>query len=438
MCGLIGVFSKQNKRASQYAFELYRKQMKRGQRGYGYIAIHDGVIVSIQRAKDEVTIKPLLMRETAETILFHHRLPTSTDNSIGTTHPIFVSHSELQYDYYLAHNGSIKNSLLLQERHSKSGYEYTTEHKVYEVAEYKDTSRNEIISAPVTKFNDSESLAIEFARYIEGLTTKIDIFGEVAFWAVAVEKGTKNVANIYYGRNHGRMLHSFESKKWFVITSETGSLIDPMSLFTFNLKDYSHTTDTLSIDEARPYVQQTMGYRTYYDDYATIQRLPPPSKWTLHNRKYTPEEVRMSGHSLFDFTAQWVGAAMMYVPNEYVEKNKQVSLNWEETQKKISKEKSDFVRKHKDPKTIERLDTLATEYADEKYKAEQAEEMLGNGKITYQEYGSIFAKHDANASMAYDLMYALGLPDEFVEETIDTAVELRDYNGSFEYEGLVE
>jgi len=50
------VFSKKGKRAGQYAFELYKKQESRGKKGYGYIAIHNGKIVSIQRAKEEGSI----------------------------------------------------------------------------------------------------------------------------------------------------------------------------------------------------------------------------------------------------------------------------------------------------------------------------------------------------------------------------------------------
>ena len=160
MCGLIGVFSKRNKRAGQVAFELYTKQKGRGQKGYGYIALKNGKIVSIKRATDEDGIKSTLMKEDADAILFHHRLPTSTDNTLGTTHPIHVSHKSLDSDYYIAHNGIIHNSHDLKIKHNELGFVYTTEHVMKNVAEYRN-GMIEHIDSTVSKFNDSEALAIE-------------------------------------------------------------------------------------------------------------------------------------------------------------------------------------------------------------------------------------------------------------------------------------
>ena len=174
MCGLVTVLSKKNKPAGQYAFELYQKQATRGKDGYGYLAIQDGHIVNVARAKTETVIRSMLMKEKADFIMFHHRLPTSTDNTIGTTHPMFVSHKELEFDYYFAHNGVITNAIYLKGKHDKLGYKYLTEHKIIEVAEYTHGHDPEYLSTPVTKFNDSETLAIELARYIEGKSDTIE------------------------------------------------------------------------------------------------------------------------------------------------------------------------------------------------------------------------------------------------------------------------
>jgi predicted glutamine amidotransferase len=294
MCGLIAVMSKKGKRANQYALDLYKKQASRGKAGYGYLAIHDGKLVSIKRAKDEETITKYLKQETAETILFHHRFPTSTDNSIGTTHPIFVSHAELECDYYLAHNGVITNPLSLQIKHNDLGYDYTTEHRVYEVAEFKDKSKTEMLGKPVTKFNDSESLAIEFARYVEGLSSNIATTGGVAFWAVALEKGTNNVIDVYFGKNKGRDLCKINTSKWLVVTSITGKDIDPMVLNKVDINTLTINEFELDIDEAKPVeIKPAMGY------HVNVYKYEQPAKEKIileRGKEYTSEEVTVGGH----------------------------------------------------------------------------------------------------------------------------------------------
>lgn len=434
MCGLIAVMSKKNRRANQYALELYKKQASRGKAGFGYLAIQDGILVSIKRAKDEETITKYLADETAETILFHHRFPTSTDNSIGTTHPIFVSHSELECDYYLAHNGVITNPLSLQIKHNDLGYDYTTEHRVYEVAEFKDKSKTEMLGKPVTKFNDSESLAIEFARYVEGLTSKIDTTGGVAFWAVSLEKGTNNVIDIYFGKNHGRDLCKSNNNKWLVVTSQTGSDIEPMILSKVDVKTLSISEFDLDIDTAKPPEIKKIGYNTNAYDHMA----PTTGKIILvKDKEYTSEEVRRSGHPFTSFTAQWKNNMMMYTPNRFQETEEKSTLIWPETAPRQLLAPVKDVKADIDPKVLERLETLAVEYATAKVKAQKLEDNLGDGQIDYYTYKQEVNRCDADASMAEDLAFALGVDDELVYEIMDTAVEMEEYNDSFATKSII-
>ena len=57
----------------------------------------------------------------------------------------------------------------------------------------------------VGKFNDSESLAIELAKFIEGKSEKIESYGNAAFIVLQCTKDWLPVA-IHFGRNDGKPL----------------------------------------------------------------------------------------------------------------------------------------------------------------------------------------------------------------------------------------
>ena len=434
MCGIIAVFSKKNKSAGQYAFELYKKQEARGRRGYGYISISDGKIVNVVRTKTESEIKSHIMKEKADTILFHHRMPTSTENSVGTTHPMFVSNPELECDYYLAHNGTLSKPDVLKAEHEKLGYEYLTEHTVTEFAEFKDSSKNEMVGVPEVKFNDSEVLAIEFARYMEGLTSEIRAEGAMAFWAVSVEKGTNNVVGIFYGRNHGRTLCEQNTKKWKIVSSENGTDVRPMLLYTVNPVTLSTTEAKLPIDYATPVVTQRIGYntsgyydsrtRTYsYDDkaYSYESSLPPP----LENRKYTAEEIRRLGHSFPDFISSWLGGALYYTPRKFSEP-------------KITIVEEPKTASNLTEKQERRLEELSFEYARAMLKADEVEQMLSDGSIDYNTYTKLYNEYYAESSMAYDLLYSLGVPEEDVEFYVEYAMESEEQSKAYKTSIITE
>lgn len=445
MCGLVGVFSKRNKNAGQYAFELYSKQKTRGQRGFGYLAIKDGYIVEVGRAKTELGIRGELMGVKADAILFHHRLPTSTDNTVGTTHPILVSNELLVYDYYVAHNGVITNASELKREHNELGYIYTTEHSISESATYKDGTK-EIITEGVTKFNDSESLAIEIARHLEGLSDEIGTTGSVAFWAAQVVKETGKINTIYLGKNHGRDLCEVSTGKWYSFSSETGADLEAMKLYTLDIHDFSMTEQELKIkDSAKPAppaipstnTQYTCGYRQTYPAHYRDIRL-------AENRKYTYEQVRYSGFDFTEFERVWEGGDVLYVPHQYVNKEERVATkpllppstggleeehNYADIVRDVSaKEERERIKLRYPAKDIERLEELAVEYALAEDELENLDDLLEDGSIDQTEFDTQSNKIQADIQLATELMSALGLPQDLVDETISEACVIRDYN----------
>lgn len=415
MCGLISVLSKRGKPAGQYAFELYKKQASRGKDGYGYIAIHDNQIVSLERSKDEETIRTKLMRERAEMILFHHRFPTSTDNTVGTTHPMYVSNDELEYDYYFAHNGVITNASELKAQHNNLGYNYITEHKIMEVAEYAHGLDPEVIGTPKIKFNDSESLAIELARYIEGKTEQIETVGAAAFWGVSVVKGTNQVHRVYYGKNKGRDLSFFKNKKWFGVTSITGDDLEDMKLFTLDLATRNIENSDLAIDEAKPVTQTTMGYSAYHNSVHNSYEI-------LENKLYTPEEARRTGYAMTFFTATWNNGIMYYVPSKFADVRSPAAY---------SHSLPELPTPSTDAKAKERLEELAGEYARYANRRDVLEENFVNGIVDREDYHVDIREIEMKISALEESMSNLGIDQSTVDETVELAIQLYDYDPSY-------
>lgn len=407
MCGLVGVFSKRNRDAGQYAFELYTKQKTRGQRGFGYVAIKDGYVMSVERGTSEAEIKPKLLREKADIILFHHRLPTSTENLLGTTHPIFVDNEELKYKYLVAHNGIITNTTALKAKHNELGYVYNTEHSVDEKAIYNDGSI-ETLSNGVVKFNDSECLAIETARYIEEKSEVIGVTGSVAMWVVQIDKDTDKVIAVFYGKNYGRDLCRVDNHKWVIVSSETGTPVEDLRMFKLDIANLTTTDTKLSIlDESRP-VQTVTHYRYGEHSYGYRTPLPTPTVTEPPVKKLSYGEVKSLGHEIKDYDIVWEGCATYYVPKE------KVVLIGDLTPKS-----------HDHDKAMQRLEELALEYVAAQVEAEKADDMLQDGAIEYHEYTRVFNKAQDDMEVAESLMSSLGLSYEEVERAMSRAEELK-------------
>ncbi len=208
MCGIIGFIPKNNKYTDggKHIIEQYQRQLHRGQKGFGHIAVHSNKVI-VSRATEPVKAILDTYMSHAPIHFFHHRQPTSTENELEQTHPIHVSHDELVYDYLVIHNGVIRNSESLMKVHTEElGYVYTTLTK----SKY----------SGLDKFNDSEALAIEAARYFDGKDTEIKTVGSVAIIVIALDKKTHAPIKVIWSNNGGNPIEMVQTKEGLLIASE--------------------------------------------------------------------------------------------------------------------------------------------------------------------------------------------------------------------------
>jgi predicted glutamine amidotransferase len=226
---------KDGRQAIKQIIKTYEKQKSRGQQGFGYVAFTKGEIEDVSRNATEVGIYKSLKTLESEGVMFHHRIPTSTPNFKEGAHPIHVSNPRLKFDYYVIHNGVITNDDFLKEKHEKLGYVYTTEMLKQE----RWTTRDEeyVEDTAITKFNDSEALAIELAEGIESNATKIEAYGSIAFICIQADKDDGNnvikIHNIFYGRNTNPLM--IENNNNYLKLSSEGGREDVKAHILFQL-----------------------------------------------------------------------------------------------------------------------------------------------------------------------------------------------------------
>lgn len=234
MCGILGAIvnpkAKKKIDANEFIINQFEDQNGRGKEGFGIIRMKDGKIEGVDRACTPMKFFMDLYTNKAESIIAHHRTPTSTSNKMDQTHPMFVSNKELKFDYYVIHNGMIRNDDALKKIHEGLGYKYLTE-----TTEEKYRSCNYV--SILTKFNDSETMAIDIARYIEELQPKMKIEGSAAFVAIQVKKGTQEIQKIYWGRRTNPINMDW-NKGYILLSSEgPGEEIDENILYSINIKN---------------------------------------------------------------------------------------------------------------------------------------------------------------------------------------------------------
>lgn len=186
MCGIIGGVKKKKLDLAAFAVDQFQDQRARGTRGFGLLTQVRGAKPVLKQATCE--IKALLdlyqpEAHTADLLLFHHRTPTSSENLLSQTHPFAIRHKELGYTYHVVHNGVIGNCSDLYHKHKALGYRYRSD-----------------LTARADKyltFNDSESVAVEFARYLDGATKKIHATGSYALVAFREDKQTHAIDKVY-------------------------------------------------------------------------------------------------------------------------------------------------------------------------------------------------------------------------------------------------
>lgn len=314
MCGIIAEFNKKNKKANDFIINQFEEQHARGQRGFGIIRINKKGETKIDRACETTKFLLDLYLKPSPMIIAHHRTPTSTPNWLDQTHPIIVSNKILKNDYYIIHNGIISNDTELHKKHKELGFKYTTE--------YQEEYYNEIKS----KWNDSESLAIELALFIENKITAIGIDNGAAFIVLQINKKTKKAKKVFFGKNRGSSdLNINKTKEYLRISSEgEGEKVEENILFSFLLNDIKMKLSKKEIRFERKEKETT---------WTTNLTLPPintpiTTKTAQENKetilseekdKFIPSELRIWYDEDDESTQKYISEPMIYKDKNYKE-----------------------------------------------------------------------------------------------------------------------
>lgn len=245
MCGIIGAFNFKPKNTknkekledvNKWVIDQLENQISRGKEGFGIMFIDQKNNIKLERSTELVKTMLDLYLTKSKMIILHHRMPSSTTNKLDQTHPILVDNGSLKYKYYIIHNGCIHNAEELKKEHEKLGFTYTTK------IETKYTNEKD--------FNDSESFAIELARYIENQTKIIDTTGSLAFIAIQVNKKTGKATKTFYGKNDMNPLKMSGTRGKIRLSSEgEGTSVKENILYEFDLKNFQSKKRKLTIKE---------------------------------------------------------------------------------------------------------------------------------------------------------------------------------------------
>lgn len=217
MCGIIYSKNLQDEKAINALVKIiYQNQKSRGSKGFGFIGMNARRL-DTYRSIDEKGILRYLNRYPYDEILLHHRLPTSTPNTLQTTHPFVLSHEGSRY--YFIHNGVIVNSIELKNHHYKQGIRYTSMDNM-------------------GKFNDSEALAWEFVLSLQQNDEQLAARGSAAFICLETDSLTSLARKLYFFSDGNSPLKIYHDMQLLVISSEGrwGVDVEENQLFYF---DYS-------------------------------------------------------------------------------------------------------------------------------------------------------------------------------------------------------
>lgn len=276
MCGIIWCDSN-DKDVSGKVAEKYEDQKTRGRQGFAFLPVYGGSVGSVVRKMDEEGILEGLKNTVSRKILFHHRLPTSTVNIPCATHPIVVKNDLLMFDYYIVHNGVIQNPDELRKSHEEMGFVYNT--VIKKTTAHVGVDNVRYISEEKESFNDSESLAIELALFIEGKSEKIKTRGSVAFICLQASKDGK-ARQLFFGRNGGNPLVISKEDGVLTIRSEGKGDIVPVDMIhyykigdeNFEIKSYKAEIGDYFRHVYTPRARQTMGFGAHQTNLSKKQQ----------------------------------------------------------------------------------------------------------------------------------------------------------------------
>lgn len=238
MCGIVFAFDYKGRAVNNRVLNTFDSQRSRGTEGFG---LWDGTRDNIVRSTDEDGILKWLVEKNSHLILFHHRWPTSTPNTKGTTHP-FTTRDHFKSEYIMVHNGHIQNSRSLKEEHEKLGIKYDS------------------VMAD-GKFNDSEALAWDLALYLEHKQDKLKAVGAMAFIVIKLKDGKP--VKMFFGRNTNP-LNMLNVEEGILLSSKgQGEEITSHHLYTFDYKTHKVTDVYLNMPTNLPRSSYNWSARPY-------------------------------------------------------------------------------------------------------------------------------------------------------------------------------
>src|SRR3990167_98082 len=240
MCGIVSITNFNGVPVNKLVKQTFEKQRGRGTDGFG---LFDHEFGNLVRSTGERRIKKWLDRYPSKSILFHHRLPTSTDNDHNACHP-FSTREHFKTNYILVHTDSIHNDYELREAHTKLGIEYHSKQ-------------------PDGGFNDSEALLWDVALYLEGKQTELKTKGNIAFVCLAIGKGNKH-DRLYFARNNNPLNMLLNDDLLMLSSEGEGEPIDPHTLYEYDYVNGKMKTKELSIPV---YSYPAVTYPAYNSDY---------------------------------------------------------------------------------------------------------------------------------------------------------------------------
>lgn len=201
-------------------------QQHRGTEGFG---VWESFNSRIYRTPKQRKMRSYLKNKAsyADTILLHHRFPTSTANTATAAHPF---NTEDYYDgvkYVFVHNGVVNNPSELRTLHQAAAPAIT----------YRSVQDD-------GRYNDSEALMWDVVRTIRGEQEGMQARGSIAFICLELDTtGTEDkLTHIYWGRNTGSPLRITSDGALLFLSSENGEDM----VLTNRLYDYDVSTGTIS------------------------------------------------------------------------------------------------------------------------------------------------------------------------------------------------
>jgi predicted glutamine amidotransferase len=196
---------------------MYFNQKQRGHEGYGFIGLNRRQLATY-RSTTEKKFLGLLDKHVYDEVILHHRLPTSTKNTLATTHPFVITGHGKRY--YFIHNGIVFNDDELYSKHRRLGLVYMS------------------LNKRTGKFNDSEALAWEFVLWLQRQQKDIDACASAAFVCLMTDEQTNRAERLYFYRNQSSPLTAYMDKSLLVLSSE-GNWGSPVPIDQLYYYDYA-------------------------------------------------------------------------------------------------------------------------------------------------------------------------------------------------------